>query len=83
MALRKKLLYNTALLSCSSILMSCIGMAFQVWLVGRIGTTGIGLYQLVCSVTMLCATLAISGIRIEPSTMSRTFSRSSALRNRF
>ena len=63
MALRKKLLYNTALLSCSSILMSCIGMAFQVWLVGRIGTTGIGLYQLVCSVTMLCATLAISGIR--------------------
>ena len=63
MALRKKLLYNTALLSCSSILMSCIGMAFQIWLVGRIGTTGIGLYQLVCSVTMLCATLAISGIR--------------------
>ncbi len=61
MALRKKLVYNTALLTCSSVLMSCIGMAFQIWLVGRIGTAGIGLYQLVCSVNMLCATLAISG----------------------
>lgn len=63
MAFRKKLIYNTALLTGSSLLMSCIGMAFQIWLVGRIGTAGIGLYQLVCSVTMLCATLAISGIR--------------------
>ena len=38
-------------------------MAFQAWLVGRIGSSGIGLYQLVCSVTNLCATFAISGIR--------------------
>ena len=63
MALRKKLIYNTALLTGSSLLMNCIGMAFQIWLVGRIGTTGIGLYQLVCAVTSLCATVAISGIR--------------------
>ena len=38
-------------------------MAFQVWLVGCIGSTGIGLYQLVVSVTNLSATFAISGIR--------------------
>lgn len=60
---RRRLIYNTALLTCSSLLMSCIGMAFQVWLVGRIGSAGIGLYQLVASVTNLCATFAISGIR--------------------
>lgn len=60
---RKRLVYNTALLTLSSLLMSCIGMAFQVWLVGRIGSTGIGLYQLVVSVTNLSATFAISGIR--------------------
>ena len=60
---RKRLIYNTALLTGSSLLMSCIGMAFQVWLVGRIGSAGIGLYQLVCSVTNLLATFAISGIR--------------------
>ncbi len=59
----RRLVYNTALLTGSSLLMSCIGMAFQVWLVGRIGSSGIGLYQLVCSVTNLCATFAISGIR--------------------
>lgn len=60
---RRRLIYNTALLTCSSLLMSCIGIAFQVWLVGTIGSAGIGLYQLVCSVTGLCATFAISGIR--------------------
>ena len=60
---RKALVYNTALLTASSILMSCIGMAFQVWLVGRIGASGIGLYQLIISVMNLGATFAISGIR--------------------
>lgn len=63
MALRKKLLLNTGLLSVSSLLMSWIGMAFQAWLAGRIGTAGIGLYQLVGSVNVLFATLSISGIR--------------------
>lgn len=60
---RRRLVYNTALLTASSLLMSCIGMAFQVWLVGRIGPAGIGLYQLTISVTNLGATFAISGIR--------------------
>ena len=60
---KTRLIYNTALLTASSLLMSCIGMAFQVWLVGRIGSAGIGLYQLVLSVTNLGATFAISGIR--------------------
>ena len=60
---KKRLVYYTALLTSSSLLMSCIGIAFQVWLVGRIGSAGIGLFQLVSSVTNLCATFAISGIR--------------------
>ena len=63
MKLRKTLIYNTLLLTATSLLMSFIGMAFQVWLVGRIGSAGIGLYQLVLSVTGLMATFAISGIR--------------------
>lgn len=60
---KTRLIYNTALLTASSLLMSFIGMAFQVWLVGRIGSAGIGLYQLVLSVTGLMATFAVSGIR--------------------
>ncbi len=59
----RRLIYNTALLTFSSLLMSGIGMAFQVWLAARIGTAGIGLYQLTLSVSNLAATFAISGIR--------------------
>lgn len=47
----------------SSLIMSLISMSFQVWLAGRIGTDGIGLYQLVLSVSMLCTCFAVSGIR--------------------
>ena len=61
--LKERLLKNTALLSGSTLLMSLIGVAFQAWLAGRIGAAGIGLVQLVGSVTALGATFAISGIR--------------------
>lgn len=60
---KKRLLRNTALLSGSTLLMSLIGMAFQAWLAASVGAAGVGLYQLVCSVTALGATFAISGIR--------------------
>ena len=59
----KRLIMNTALLTGSSLAMSAISMAFQVWLAGRIGSAGIGLYQLVLSVAFLCTTFAVSGIR--------------------
>lgn len=60
---KQRLLRNTALLTASSLLMNAIAMSFQVWLAGRIGAAGIGLYQLVVSVMNLTATFAISGIR--------------------
>lgn len=58
-----QLLRNTALLTGTSLVIRWVGMIFQVWLVGRIGAAGIGLYQLVMSVGMLAATFAMSGIR--------------------
>lgn len=62
--IRKKRLYlNTALLTGSSLVMSLIGMSFQVWLAGRIGSAGIGLYQLAVSVSFLATTFAVSGVR--------------------
>lgn len=60
---KKRLIVNTALLTGSSLVMSLIGMSFQVWLAGRIGAAGIGLYQLVLSVSFLCTTFAVSGAR--------------------
>lgn len=59
----RKLIVNTALMTGSSIVMRCIALVFQAWLVGHIGAAGIGLYQLVLSVSVLFATFAISGIR--------------------
>ena len=47
---KRRLLYNTALLTVSSLLMNAVGMSFRAWLSGRIGTAGLGLYQLVLSV---------------------------------
>lgn len=59
----RRLVFNTALLTASSLLIRCIAMVWQVWLVSRIGSAGIGLFTLVVSVGGLAATFAISGIR--------------------
>lgn len=59
----RSLFRDTALLTGSSLLLRFFSMAFQVWLVGRIGEAGIGLFGLIGSVNILCVTFAVSGIR--------------------
>ncbi|MBO5975819.1 MAG: oligosaccharide flippase family protein [Oscillospiraceae bacterium] len=59
----KKLLQNTVIMTVSGIIMRCVGLSYQVWLAGRVGSDGIGLFQLIASVNALLATFAISGIR--------------------
>jgi stage V sporulation protein B len=59
----RALLRNTLLLTLTALLMRTVGMAFQVWLSKKIGAAGIGLFQLIMSVSMLAATFSISGIR--------------------
>ena len=59
----KRLWGNTALLSASTLLMTGVALLFQAYLARRIGTAGLGLYQLLGSVTALSETLAIAGIR--------------------
>ena len=63
MGVRRKLARDTAVLTGAAIVMRCVGMAWQVWLAGRIGAAGLGLWQLVASVNVFTSTLAISGIR--------------------
>lgn len=63
MILNKKLAGNTLIMTASSLFMSAVSMAYRAWLAGKIGTAGIGLYQLVLSVTALVMTFAISGVR--------------------
>lgn len=54
---------NTALLTAAALVMRAVGMLWQVWLAGRIGPAGIGLFGLVMSVGFLFSTLAVSGVR--------------------
>ena len=59
----RKLAVNTALLTGSSLVMHCIALSYQVWLVGKIGSAGIGLFQLIVSINVLCVTFAVSGVK--------------------
>lgn len=59
----KKLAADTALLTFSGLALRFVGMIWQIWLVGRVGEAGIGLFQLVMSVGSLAATVAVSGSR--------------------
>lgn len=60
----KKTLFikNAAILTFSSLLLRFAGIFFKVWLASKIGSEGIGLYQLVFSVYVLASTFATSGI---------------------
>jgi stage V sporulation protein B len=57
------MLKNTILLTGTSLLMRTVGISFQVYLTKKIGASGIGLFQLIMSVSMLASTFALSGIR--------------------
>ena len=60
----KKVLFikNTLILTVTAFILRIIGMVFRVWLVGKIGAEGMGLYQVIFSVYVLASTFATSGI---------------------
>ncbi len=53
---------NTVILVATSLILRSVGIFFRVWLADKIGSEGVGLYQLIFSVYMLAATFATSGI---------------------
>lgn len=59
----RKLAKDTALLTAAAVVMRLVALGYQSWLARRIGASGVGLWQLVLSVNVFSATLAISGIR--------------------
>ena len=59
----RKLAGDAAALTGAALLMRLIGLYYQSWLAQQIGAAGLGLWQLIMSVNVLSATLAISGIR--------------------
>lgn len=58
----KVFIKNTVTLVFTSLILRSIGIIFRIYLSNRIGSEGIGLYQLIFSVYMLTATFASTGI---------------------
>lgn len=65
----KAFLLNTALLTATALLMRTVGLSFSVYLSAKIGTAGMGLYQLILSVYTLCVTISTSGINLASTRM--------------
>ena len=59
---RSVFLKNAVTLTVTSLILRTVGMFFRIYLSGKIGTEGMGLYQLVFSIYVLGATFATSGI---------------------
>ncbi|MGN0974978.1 MAG: oligosaccharide flippase family protein, partial [Gemmiger sp.] len=53
---------NAALLTVSGFVLRILGMAFRVYVAGRLGSEGMGLYQLILAVYMVFVSLATAGI---------------------
>lgn len=58
----KLFLTNAIILTCTSLFIRTINIYFNVYLTNKIGTSGLGLFQLISSVYILAITLAASGI---------------------
>lgn len=59
----KSFFLNTVLLASTSLFIRTIGVSFTAYLFRKIGSVGIGIYQLIMSVYALAITLATSGIK--------------------
>jgi stage V sporulation protein B len=60
----QRLILNTALLTAASFLMQTVSVMFNVYLTNRIGTVGIGLFQLTMTVYGMAATFGCAGVRL-------------------
>lgn len=53
---------NAAILTVTSLILRTVGIFFRIYLSGKIGAEGMGLYQLILSIYVLGSTFATSGI---------------------
>jgi len=60
----RKIMNNTLLLTAASFVMRTVSVSFNVYLTNRIGTDGIGLFQLIFAVYGLAITFSCAGIRL-------------------
>ncbi len=59
---KRRFLVNTAVLTAGSMILRFVGLWFRSYVSGRVGASGIGLYQLIFSIFLLGVTACTSGI---------------------
>lgn len=67
---RSPLAYGAVILTAFTLICRFLGMAFRMYLTARIGSEGIGLYQLIMSVYTLFATLSTAGFAVAVSRLA-------------
>ena len=60
----KRIIWNAALLTASTLLMRTVGVGFQVYLSNRAGAEVMGLFSLISGVYSFALTLAVSGVHL-------------------
>ena len=60
---RRPIFYNALMLTGVNLLLRLVSTSFQVFISGRLGAGGVGLLQLVMSVSMLSMTAGMAGVR--------------------
>ncbi len=58
----RKFMINAIVLTITALILRTAGVWFSVYIAGKIGPEGVGLYQLLMSVYMFCVTTALSGV---------------------
>lgn len=59
---QKEFMKNATVMTVTALILRAVGIVFRIYLSGRIGAEGMGLYQLVFSVYVLLSTFASTGI---------------------
>ncbi|MDR0531183.1 MAG: oligosaccharide flippase family protein [Oscillospiraceae bacterium] len=60
----RKLILNTALLTAASFIMQTVTVSYNVYLTNKIGTIGIGLFQLTLTVYAMAVTFGCAGVKL-------------------
>ena len=61
---RKNLIINVFLITFYTMVIGFLSMTFRVYLSNKIGSEGMGLFQLIMSINVFACTISISGIRL-------------------
>lgn len=61
---KKTFMLNALLLTCASLINMSIGMFFRIYMSNKVGSEGIGLYQLIIAIYFFAATFSTTGISL-------------------